>query len=184
MVGTRKAHIGYQATFYLILIFLTGCSESTPYTVIKLHFKSAEQIQAILEHAIKDAPEFKFSGQTILVPSDAQNLNTISSIIQEVDKPPSAYEIVIGKKNIKNYSTKNIKHAIKLVEGKTTITSFNDTQVEIMVLSASSTTSLMNITSFSRPNDVFQKNHWIIEHGQHQNFANDIFPNGFTLKKH
>ena len=185
MVGTWKTHFRYKTAFYLTLLsLLVGCADSTPYTIIKLHFKTAEQMQKVLEHAVKDAPEYKFSGQTILVPSDSKNLNTISAIIQEVDKPPSAYEIVIGKKNVKSYSTKPIKNIIKLVEGKTTVTQLNGLQIEIEVLSASNTTSLMNIISLSAPDNIYQKNHWIIEHNQHQSFANDIFPNGFILIKY
>jgi hypothetical protein len=189
MVEPRKTHNGYKTPFYLILLLSTavgplGCSENTAYEVIDLHFKNATQVETILQYAISDSPEIQFSEKTVLIPSNSKNINTVLRIIKEIDKPPTSYKLDFDKQNIKSRSTNTKKDAVFLLEGKETITQYNNHQMKILILKASANSSLVSVTSLSlkgaRQN--FQKNNWLVQHDKINDMAKDIFPSGFTLR--
>jgi len=70
------------------------------------------------------------------------------------------------------------------LEGKETITQYNNHQMKILILKASANSSLVSVTSLSlkgaRQN--FQKNNWLVQHDKINDMAKDIFPSGFTLR--
>ncbi len=189
MVEPRKTHKGYTTHLYLA-IFLThiigliGCSDRAHYEIVDLHFKNASQVKPVLLFLLNDTPEIQFSNKTILIPSNSKNTDIILKIIKEIDKPPTAYQLQFNKKNIKSRSTSNKKDTIHLIEGKETVTQYNNQNLKITIFKASMDSSLIDIRSLSlaNPKNSYQKNNWLIKHNQRNEIAQDIFPNGFILR--
>jgi hypothetical protein len=210
MVDSRKTHKQYQTTLYLItslitrlvarsiactalLVLLAACSSDTPYKVVDLNFKSSEQVKQVLEHLLEDTTDYQFSGDKMLAPADANNIDTVLSIIQEIDKPPLSYQLTLKPKNIRRYSTSGNPATINLTEGFKSSIRINKKMTDILILKAGSNSSLLDITTYQedkfqtlngevkREKTLDQNHHWIIKHNQQYHLAKDIFTNGFSL---
>jgi hypothetical protein len=170
-----------------------ACSTDEPYKVIDLHFKSPEQIKPVLEHLLDASSDYRFSGNKILAPPGADNINTVLAIIKEIDSPPLSYQLKLTAKNISRYSTSRNPDSLNLTEGFKSSIRFNKTLMDILILKASSDSSLIAVTTYqedktqtingeiNRLKTIDQQHHWIIKHNQQYNLARDIFSNGFSL---
>lgn len=173
-----------------------GCSDQKPHTAIQLHFKSPQQVKNVLDHLAEDTSGYEISGRTLLASPEAENLETVLTVIKQIDKPPQAYQLKLTTQNtkyIKNYSTDTTNKIILLTEGLRSTVRINKTPIDILIIRASESSSLMEVISYEEVEEkkVFesgtitkvldQKHNWIINHGQNNNLASDIFKNGFIL---
>ncbi len=189
MVVSQQKHSRYKAAFYLIaLLVVIGCSSSTPHTIIDLHFKTADQIKSVLEFVVGDTKDFNFSGQTILIPPNTDNIKSIVQTIKEIDKPPTAYTINLSPKKhtkyTKQYSTDNRTENIYLTEGLTTSISTNQYNININIQRATAESSLIKLIAIKNTQEqhsLVLKENWIIQHGTVTHPQNALFPNGLLL---
>jgi len=186
MVVSQQKYSRYKAAFYLIAVLVTSsCSSSKPHTVIDLHFKTADQIKSVLEFVLGDTKDFNFSGQTILIPPNTDNIKSIVQTIKEIDKPPTAYTINLSpSKYNKRYSTDNRAVNIYLTEGLTTSISTDKYNININIQRATAESSLIKLAAIKNTqeqNPLILKENWIIQHGKVTHPQNSLFPNGLLL---
>lgn len=127
MVAQRKNHIRCKTLVYLILIYLTACSDPQ-ITIVEFDHIDPIKVSSIIERNAQDELQYDIIDKKIIFYADRKSIQDLIKLLQSLDQKSDQFLLSFNWGNKKRYSTIDLPSPIMInTTQETKITLFKNT---------------------------------------------------------
>lgn len=167
MVAHIKTYSTLKLLTYLSLLAVLACSNETPQTVVKLHFKQPDAVISALKANFEQDIDFHIIDNNIVFHAPKKEIKKTLSLLKVLDQPPSIYTLHLQSSKNRSYSTSKKPRYLDLIEGKTTTLSLNNLRHEFNISRISEQRSILNIKISKRIKEASEEHLFINQSKRH-----------------